>query len=128
MALTHKSPEKAVSPNAKIHVYDESSAAFGVSKADSSRTKKIALDHLGVDVPTDEQLRELFNYFDNGTGSLDIKEFRHVFQDSFENFGAPMEDRDVDRLFAKYVGNGKANDGKMGYDEFCILVLNRLRQ
>ena len=135
MALTTKSPEKAgaLSPNAKMHVYSEPAADFGVSPSpDKKRHLKITLDHLGVDVPSDEQLQELFNYFDkDGSGSIDLKEFREVFRDTFENFGAPMEDRDVDRLFAKFdngKGKGAAGDGRLHYQEFCVLVLNRLRQ
>ena len=125
------------SPGAKIHTYSDRERDFGVysptNLKDQHRWTKICLDHVGVEVPfaSDDQLQEIFKIFDpNGDGRVSLAEFRAVFKDTFENFGASMEDRDVDRLFAKFdvsAGkNKKAHDGYLSYDEFCILILNRL--
>ena len=123
------------SPRAKIRTYAATDHQFGLAspRKNQNRKPKICLDHFCVDVPSEEQLQELFKVFDlNSDGRVSLVEFRGVFQDSFENYGAPMEDRDVDRLFAKFdtgAGRrGQARDGFLSYDEFCILVLNRLRQ
>jgi hypothetical protein len=122
---------------AKIQVYEEPAAPFGAATPGSATKKaahirKITLDHSCVDVPSDAMLKDIFNYFDkDGSGAIDLKEFKSVFKDCFDNFGAPMEDRDVDRIFAKFdkggKGGGIAGDGKLHYDEFAVLMLSRLR-
>ncbi len=143
MALVESSPVKpgsrggsraaavpaAPSPK-KLQSFDESSTAFstsspGTARQRASTTKKFTIDHIGVDVPDDSVLREMFEYFDSDkSGSLDASEFKRLYTESFENYGAPATQKSIDRLFAKL---DRDNSGRLSYEEFCILVLNRLK-
>ncbi len=127
----HPSPARPQSASPKkLQVYEEPAAQFGTSPAGSARHKaaklqKFSLDHVGVDVPGDEVLREIFEYFDaDRSGSLDKAEFRKLFAGSFENYGAPMTEKDLDRIFAKL---DKDNSGRLSFDEFAVLMLTRLK-
>jgi hypothetical protein len=118
------SPMKA---DVKLVTYDEAPQQFGVSPSrdKSQKLRKFCLDHLCVDDPSDEMLKQMFDYFDeNKTGSIDKAEFRKVYQVSFDNYGAPMDDRDVDRQFQKLDAN---KNGTLCFDEFAILMLSRLK-
>lgn len=128
MTTTQQSPHRAANP--KVQIYEESTTQFGVSPSGpKKKIRKITLDHLCVDVPTDAMLREIFEVFDkDGNGYIDRNEFRHTFQENFDNFGAPMSDRDVERLFSKLdagAAHGKPNDGKLSFEEFSVLILSR---
>jgi Ran GTPase-activating protein (RanGAP) involved in mRNA processing and transport len=69
---------------------------------------------------SDDQLRRKFNQLDtNGNGWLDVREFKHLFLQS-ENFGVEYEDWEVNEILTK---NNMWGDGKITYDEFCILML-----
>ena len=131
----------------KIHVYEESKDGFGILAADdpnskpvvsgnlikkSNRTKKFSFDHTCMDTPSDQLLRELFASFDKkGTGLIDMAEFRAAYKTNFDNFGAPMEDRDVDRIFSKLTSGSprgkKPTDHELTFDEFCVLILGRYK-
>jgi Ca2+-binding EF-hand superfamily protein len=64
-------------------------------------------------------------FFDKDhSGQLDKKEMMAVFAQSFENYGAPIEQRDLDRIFAKF---DKDRSGKINFDEFCVMMLSRLK-
>jgi hypothetical protein len=126
----HKSPARLAEYHE--HVYPHGSPGSSPNEA-PKKVKKISIDHLGIDVPTEEMLRDLFNEFDsNHNGFIDRNEFREMLRGSFDNFGAPMEEKDIDRLFSRLDGgNPKAKgqgrgDGKLSFDEFCVLVLSRL--
>lgn len=116
----------------KLMVYEEREEDFGTNPSgtaqDPSKAKKIerfCIDHLGVDVPDDEVLKDMFDYFDkDGSGKLDKAEFKAIFAASFDNYGAPMTDKDVNRIFEKL---DRDNSGTLSYDEFCVLMLSRLR-
>jgi len=125
------SPSRPTSASPKkLQVYDEPSSQFGTSPKGSARQRagrmqKFTLDHVGVDVPNDEYLREMFEFFDpEKTGIINTAEFRQLFQSSFENYGAPLTNKDLDRLFSK-LDRGKT--GFLNYDEFCVLLLSRLK-
>jgi hypothetical protein len=107
------------------------------------RVRKLTLDTLGVGEPTEEMLRAMFDEFDvSGDGLLDRAEFKAVVQGSFENYGAPMSDRDIERLFNSTVrpssragrsmspagGQSKATEtDKITFDQFCLIILARMR-
>jgi hypothetical protein len=122
------------------------SAAGSVPNASVASPKKrmVTIDHFRMDVPDDTMLRELFDHFDTDkSGAISLSEFREFFKNHIDNFGAPMEERDVDRLFARFdkgsmngiktrhvVGaenKGVSGDGKLHYDEFCVVMLYLLR-
>lgn len=149
MALAKQeiSPERGT--HAKIVAYSEAPVPFGVASATEkapaaatpspskspARKKKLCIDHLGVDTPSEAMLREMFDYFDStGSGALDLKEFREIYRESFDNYGVPLTDRDVDRLFEKFdkvgaaPGSGANGDGKLRFPEFSVLILHRLGQ
>ena len=142
MALvTADSPSKKIveatskSP-AKVTLYEENVVhEFGTtSQARPTRIAKLSVDHLGLDVPSDAMLQEIFGLFDTeGKGFIERDRFREVMKSSFDNFGAPMDDKDVDRLFAKLdAGDPKAHgkgkgDGKLTFAEFSVLILARLK-
>ncbi len=144
MASPSKSPHKghivkvgnpqrpgSASPK-KLLVYEEREEEFGTNPSGSAqapekikRIEKFCLDHLGMENPDDAVLKEMFDYFDtNGNGHLEIEEFKHVFAASFDNYGAPMTDKDVKRMFEKF---DRDNSGHLSYDEFCVLMLSRLK-
>jgi hypothetical protein len=142
MALTTvESPSKKMveatskSP-AKVTLYEENTVhQFGTtSQARPSRIAKITIDHLALDVPSEQMLKEIFAIFDqDGKGYIDRDRFREVMKSSFDNFGAPMNDKDVDRLFMKLdAGDPKAQgkgkgDGKLCFEEFSVLILSKLK-
>jgi len=120
---------------AKLNVYQENIYGFGTQMTQRpQRIPKVVLDHLGMDVPSEQVLREIYQVFDDeGKGFIERDRFREVMKNSFDNFGAPMEDKDIDRLFRKLdagdvkaQGNGKG-DGKLSFDEFCVLILSKLK-
>ena len=133
LATTNQS-SPAKSPS-KMQMYAEKDGAESPgqgSAMDKQKTHmKFTFDHLGVDVPSDAMMKEIFDYFDkDGNGAISLNEFREIFSHSFDNFGAPMEERDVDRLFAKLdrgTGKGARGDGKLHFDEFCILLLSKFK-
>lgn len=131
VATTAASPARPASASPrKLQVYEEPQSQFGTSPRGSARQKqaklqKFSLDHVGMDVPNDDYLREMFDYFDTDkSGSLDAAEFKHVYQNSLENFGAPLTDKDLSRTFARF---DKDKSGRLSYDEFCVLMLSRLK-
>lgn len=95
---------------------------------------KVTLNNIGVDTPTDDQLRELFTMFDaDQNGFIDRAEFVNFMTNHFENFGAPMTSSDIDRLFSKLdggdpkkKGQSAAGDGKLSLEEFSVLILAKL--
>lgn len=94
---------------------------------------KIYINTIGIDLPTDTELSAMFSIFDvNASGFIDRTEFANYMMNNFENYGVPMTQTDVNRLFAKLDGGnpnqnylGK-NDGKLSYAEFCVLILSRV--
>ena len=122
-------PGSAVSPK-KLSVYEERDTPFGSSPGGSARTgvkrvQKFCVDHLCVDNPDDAVLKEMFDFFDTDkSGQLDKNEFKVIFAQSFDNYGAPMSDKDINRMFEKLDRDGS---GKLSYDEFCVLMLSRLK-
>ncbi len=90
-----------------------------------ARRAKLAMDWMGVAVPTDAMLRQMFDHFDTDrSGLLDKNEMRAVVADSFENYGAPMTPKGLDRLFSKF---DRDNSGKLNFDEFAMLILARMK-
>jgi Ca2+-binding EF-hand superfamily protein len=89
------------------------------------RLERFCVDHIGVETPTDDVLKEMFDYFDkDNNGTLDKQEFKGIFALSFDNYGAPMSPKDVDRLFEKF---DRDRSGRISYDEFAVLILSRLK-
>lgn len=134
-ALTTTSPHATASGSPspskkKLQIYEEPVAAFGTHPAGSAthkaaKIKKVCLDHIGMDAPSDEVLKELFDHFDvDHSGCLNKAEFREIYSHSFENYGAPMTEKDLDRTFEKL---DKDRSGTLSYEEFCILILNRMK-
>jgi hypothetical protein len=101
----------------------EPGRALGAPRA---HVKKFCLDAIGMDDPTAEAgMRDLFAHFDlDQDGYIDREEFKGIMQHGFEHFGAPMSDRDISRLFARLDVN---RSGKLSFDEFCVVLLSRLR-
>ena len=116
----------------KLVVYEQREEEFGTNPSGTAqdpdkikRIEKFCLDHIGVETPDDSILKEIFDYFDkDGSGALDKAEFKVVYQASFDNYGAPMTDKDVTRMFEKL---DRDNSGSLSYDEFCVLMLSRMK-
>jgi len=71
----------------------------------------------------DEDLRDLYSTYDrDGSGFVSRTEFKQEYR-SFENFGLPLTDKELDRIFAAFGGD----DDKLSYEEFCILMLKRAK-
>eukprot|EP00756_Hemistasia_phaeocysticola_P001245 Hpha_TRINITY_DN10886_c0_g1::TRINITY_DN10886_c0_g1_i1::g.23242::m.23242 len=71
----------------------------------------------------DDDLRELYGTYDrNGNGFVSRTEFKQEYR-NFENFGLPLSDKELDRIFAAFGGS----DDKLSYEEFCILMLKRAK-
>eukprot|EP00743_Colponemidia_sp_Colp-15_P015829 GILK01019153.1.p1 GENE.GILK01019153.1~~GILK01019153.1.p1 ORF type:complete len:220 (+),score=14.41 GILK01019153.1:65-661(+) len=65
----------------------------------------------------------LFQYYDRaGTGLISREEF-YVDYNRFECYGQPLDAGKVEELFTKY---DFSKDGKMNFDEFSILMLERV--
>lgn len=58
---------------------------------------------------------------DNGSGTLDIMEFKKGMRD----FGVDMEERDIENLFKSFDING---NGDIDYDEFVRVVVGPMNQ
>jgi len=116
----------------KLLVYEQREEDFGTNPSGTAqdpekikRIEKFCLDHIGVETPDDSVLKEIFDYFDkDGSGHLDKAEFQGLYQASFDNYGAPMTDKDVARVFEKFDRDG---NGWISYDEFCVLMLSRMK-
>ena len=115
----------------RLQMYDEGEHQFGTNELGGTgrhkaeKLKKFCLDHIGVDTPTDEYLRGFFTAFDvDHNGKIDKSEFRQIFCESFDNYGAPMTELDAERYFSKLDRDGS---GMLSFDEFCILMLTRLK-
>eukprot|EP01065_Artemidia_motanka_P049674 TRINITY_DN829_c0_g1_i1.p1 TRINITY_DN829_c0_g1~~TRINITY_DN829_c0_g1_i1.p1 ORF type:complete len:248 (+),score=109.01 TRINITY_DN829_c0_g1_i1:63-806(+) len=81
---------------------------------------KMQADLAGV-VIDDEDLKELFGTYDrDGTGFVSKSEFKLEYR-SFEDYGLPLTDAHIDRIFDQFGGT----DDKLSYEEFCILMLQR---
>ena len=116
---TGSSPRKEQSPP-RMQEYPD-----GAKNGKGARVRKFTLDWMGMDAPSEKHMRELFDYFDTDhSGFLNKSEIRSVIAESFENYGAPVDDRDLDRTFAKF---DKDRSGKITFDEFCVLILSRLK-
>ena len=117
------SPRKHEPSPPRTHEYTEKVKEGEITKSDHIR--KFTLDWMGMDTPTDEYMRSIFDFFDHDkSGYLDKKEMITVFSESFDNYGAPVDPRDIDRLFAKVDIN---KSGRITFDEFCVLLLNKLK-
>jgi hypothetical protein len=69
---------------------------------------------------TDDQLWDLFEYYDvNKNGYLSKKEFAKIYR-SLENFGLPPSGEEISRLLNQFNVLG---DGKISYEEFAIVML-----
>ena len=76
----------------------------------------------GVAVEEDE-LRDEFDRYDvDKNGFLSFAEFKKAYK-NMETYGVPMSDAQMDKLFAPFAHA----DGKLSFDEFCILMLRRSR-
>eukprot|EP00668_Euglena_longa_P017034 GGOE01021365.1.p1 GENE.GGOE01021365.1~~GGOE01021365.1.p1 ORF type:complete len:726 (-),score=248.26 GGOE01021365.1:465-2597(-) len=74
---------------------------------------------------TENQLRRKFNELDvNGNGWLDVREFKFHFQ-RMENFGVHWDEAEVDALLSKH---SLWKDGRMSFEEFCIVMLGVARR
>ena len=98
------------------------------------RTEKICLDHMGLISLNEEQLTAIFNLFDpNSDGLISKEKFKPAYRDMFENYGAPVTDKDVERLFNKFDTqdakgkNKRGGDGYLNFTEFSMLVMNRMK-
>ena len=75
--------------------------------------------NIGSLLLSEDQLRREFNRLDvNGNGYLDKEEFKGVLQ-TFEDYGAPLSDRQLEWLISKYSGE----DRRLSYEEFCAVFL-----
>jgi Ran GTPase-activating protein (RanGAP) involved in mRNA processing and transport len=76
-------------------------------------------NNIGALLVSDDQLRREFNRLDvNGNGYLDVSEFKQVYK-TFDNFGVPMSEAEVDRVYDLYGGG----TGKISFDFFCVMML-----
>ncbi|KAJ9450023.1 RAN GTPase-activating protein 1 [Diplonema papillatum] len=74
---------------------------------------------------TDDQLRTEFNRLDrNGNGYLEEDEFKPVFQ-SFDNYGVTSTEGEIRSVIRKHNRRG---DGKITFDEYCIIMLGLARR
>ncbi len=97
----------------------------GAGAAGAERVRKFTLDWMGQESPSNEFLRELFDYFDKDkSGQLDKAEFREIFTNAFENYGVESTQADIDRIFSKVDRN---KNGKISFDEFAMLICAKLR-
>eukprot|EP00759_Apiculatamorpha_spiralis_P044696 PhF_6_TR41615/c0_g1_i3/m.63072 len=72
----------------------------------------------------ESELKLLFMSFDeDGSGLIDREEFKREYK-SFESFGVSLSDKEVDSLFSKY---DTTKDGKLGFEEFALLMLQRAK-
>ena len=114
----------------KLVVYEERTEAFGSSPSGSAREgvkriQKFCVDHLCVDTPDDSVLKDMFEFFDkDNSGALDKIEFQNLFRASFDNYGAPMSDKDIARIFEKF---DRDRTNTISYEEFACLMLSRLK-
>eukprot|EP01062_Namystynia_karyoxenos_P052888 TRINITY_DN4258_c0_g1_i1.p1 TRINITY_DN4258_c0_g1~~TRINITY_DN4258_c0_g1_i1.p1 ORF type:complete len:298 (+),score=101.57 TRINITY_DN4258_c0_g1_i1:100-894(+) len=83
---------------------------------------KAQADAAGVLID-DMDLRDLFATYDrNGVGYVSKAEFKAEYR-NFEDFGLPLTDKQLDRIFSQYSGP----DERLTYEEFCILMLQRAK-
>eukprot|EP01004_Peranema_trichophorum_P002281 NODE_1351_length_1999_cov_74.437100_g1143_i0.p1 GENE.NODE_1351_length_1999_cov_74.437100_g1143_i0~~NODE_1351_length_1999_cov_74.437100_g1143_i0.p1 ORF type:complete len:313 (+),score=83.22 NODE_1351_length_1999_cov_74.437100_g1143_i0:900-1838(+) len=77
-------------------------------------------------LPTDAEMRRMFNELDKDrTGYLDWNEFLVVYS-NMEHFGMEKTARKkLENLMKKY---GVWNDGKLGYEEFALIMINLANQ
>eukprot|EP01006_Ploeotia_vitrea_P055673 TRINITY_DN68022_c6_g1_i2.p1 TRINITY_DN68022_c6_g1~~TRINITY_DN68022_c6_g1_i2.p1 ORF type:complete len:479 (+),score=26.79 TRINITY_DN68022_c6_g1_i2:487-1923(+) len=74
---------------------------------------------------TEDQLRRKFNQLDrNGNGWLDKQEFINVYRE-FENFGVEQSDEKIKSIISKHK---MFDDGKVTFDEFCIIMLGLVQR
>ena len=117
------SPRKSEPSPPRMQEYSEKIKEGEITKSDHIR--KFTLDWMGLDTPSESYMREIFDFFDHDhSGFLDKKEMIAVFTESFDNYGAPVDQRDIDRMFAKVDLN---KNGRITFDEFCVLLLNKLK-
>lgn len=112
------------------NVYPTGSAGSSPSPQKKVVTK-VTFDMIGVDVPSEQMLREIFEQFDsNHNGSIDRNEFKAFLMNSVENYGAPLTAAEVDRMFAKLDAglppNRRNKSDKLTFDQFSVLVLSRI--
>jgi hypothetical protein len=70
---------------------------------------------------SEDQLRELFDELDvDGSGYLDIDEFRAYFHSQYDDMGI----NDADAKFEKMVASNPGfDDGELDFNEFCLVML-----
>eukprot|EP01063_Lacrimia_lanifica_P024128 TRINITY_DN32091_c0_g1_i1.p1 TRINITY_DN32091_c0_g1~~TRINITY_DN32091_c0_g1_i1.p1 ORF type:complete len:706 (+),score=241.17 TRINITY_DN32091_c0_g1_i1:65-2182(+) len=74
---------------------------------------------------TDDQLRKEFNKLDrDGNGWLAEDEFRSIYK-NFDNFGVTPSERELNALIKK---NNMRNDGKITFNEYCVIMLGLARR
>jgi Ran GTPase-activating protein (RanGAP) involved in mRNA processing and transport len=89
-------------------------------RGDPYSQTKLARNSGGLLV-TEKQLQDAFNELDvDGNGWLNRAEFEGLFS-VFENFGAPLKSSTMNSILSRY---RMFDDGKLTFDEFCLLMLN----
>lgn len=117
------SPRKHEPSPPRMMEYSEKSKAG--ERGGVHEVRKFCLDWMGMDAPSEQYMKDLFDYFDTDkSGFLSKVEMRHIIAESFENYGAPVDERDLDRSFARF---DRDRTGKICFDEFCVLLLSRLK-
>jgi hypothetical protein len=116
------------------HQYPSGSPGSSPSPV-KNRLVKVTFDLIGVDVPSEQMLRDMFNQFDsNHNGFIDRQEFKEFMMGNVENFGAPTTSAEIDRLFAKLNGGYPTrrrrvpgeNLDQLTFEQFSVIVLSRM--
>lgn len=125
MMIYEEKPESDIGIKARSIDVSGKSGSNNNNGGERKKSAKVTLDWMRLETPSEEYLREIFSFFDtNHTGSISKKEFRNFMENSMENYGAPVDKRDLDRQFSKY---DKNNNGELNFDEFSCLILSRLK-
>jgi hypothetical protein len=101
------------------------SIAALIGKTPKRKLFKDAVADKFLNSKTEEDLKDFFSIYDaKGTGFIaDREDFKRDFV-AMDDFGFPAPPKAVERLFSQH---DRLKDGRMDFEEFCIIVMARLR-